>query len=678
MFSLIATGLLASGIIFAIYKVLGVILWYISVALCRLLDFCFEMFRVFCGVDPVQYQGKKAYLLDIFFGNTAIQKIYRMMMLIGIAMTFGFTIAAVIKKMFDNTGEKMKQSLGQILLGAAKAILLMLLLTAIVSASITATSILMNAIDQAFNEGYSEGGIREIDFDSTDYAAMFRALNTIANYGMNPSWDDMINLNACYNSIRNDLQELEAKGTFDFAYSDPRWTNGKECWQHILRNIAISADLTQEAPMDTNNPALSSAIKDAMIILRKNADVGPIKHYEEESGYLQGGTVLGRAILLSGSFYAANNPNYNGEKAYITDPIRGPFFRKELDIYNGSLADKYFDTSITGYNYIVVIIAAFFMVKEFAVIIINAVARIFNITMLYIVGPPFIAATPFDDGEKTKQWSIAFLIQSVGVIGSLVAVRLMIMFIPIIMDGRLIIFPTSSFSNQLAKVCLLIGAGLAAQNANSLITGILADQAGFQSMLAGDVGKGARNTVGSIGKKAFSLAGSAGLKATKGALKGIAAATGLTSKVDNLAKSIRGGFQSMKDNGGLRGASKADFKTSDQQKQEAKEAKENKRDADTASFRKQVLDSLNGGNKGGGNSGGGNSGGGNSGGHQSSAGKGAQSGSAAMDMSNSARTSAGGGGQAGGTNAGQGGANAGQGGADGAANKKAPDLSEFR
>ena len=82
-----------------------------------------------------------------------ISNIYWAMALIGIALTIGFTIWSVIRKMFDASG-KVQQSLGQIITAAIRSIILILGLNLIMAAVINGTNKLMEQVDIIFKNAY--------------------------------------------------------------------------------------------------------------------------------------------------------------------------------------------------------------------------------------------------------------------------------------------------------------------------------------------------------------------------------------------------------------------------------------------------------------------------------------------------------------------------------------------
>ena len=149
------------------------------------------------------------------------------------------------------------------------------------------------------------------------------------------------------------------------------------------------------------------------------------------------------------------------------------------------------DFELSEINYIILFIVAFKMIWDLAVIIINCVARLFNMIFLYIIAPPFIATIPLDEGGKLKQWTTAFTVQCFSVFGSIIAMRVLLLFIPIVIDSKLVLLPNSSL-NLLAKMVLILGGMSTAKRASSVITGILADNAGMQAIHAGDMGDSVR------------------------------------------------------------------------------------------------------------------------------------------------------------------------------------------
>ncbi|MCQ2552571.1 MAG: hypothetical protein MJ148_04430 [Clostridia bacterium] len=558
------------------------ILFAIEAMLCKLIDILYEAFEIFAGIKTVLYEGQKNYIINVFFDNDVITAVYWGMACIGFALTFGFAIAAIVKKMFDSTGEKVKGSNAQILINTFKSILLILLMTAIVSATINATGTLMQAVDTLFDNAYEYAYPSKIVFTETDFKDMYDIMDTIGNYALNPSYESRFNVNSCFNEIRIKLQKLAQTNIFAFSYA-----KAPDSWQYTLLQIYSAADVYQDIPIDSYNEGMILTLSDCMYRLKTDKNFLPLESYQESASMAGLGGLLGRTIMLSCTMDSANNPEFN-KHASLTDALRKPYYVGEKDCYSYSQMEDDFDIGLFSYQHVVALIVAFFVVKEMAAILINCTGRIFNIMILYITAPGFIAVMPLDDGGKFKQWTTAFIIQSLSIFGSVVAVRLLIMFIPIVLSTDLVLFE-ESFPNAVAKLAFVIGICVTSEKASGMISGILADNAGYQSIMAGDVG-------GGLVSKGMSLAGGAlkagakmGFSAGAKVLGGLSDATGLTTaankvggKVGNWATQKLGGLdnlknvgQAMREHGGVVGAWKKGFQTKEAlaKKGEAKDKK---------------------------------------------------------------------------------------------------------
>ncbi|MBQ9719322.1 MAG: hypothetical protein IJV64_01365, partial [Oscillospiraceae bacterium] len=147
-------------------------------------------------------------------------------------------------------------------------------------------------------------------------------------------------------------------------------------------------------------------------------------------------------------------------------------------------------------DYIIVYVACMALIWNLAVIILNCIARIFNMLFLYLMAPPIFASQSLDNGGKTKQWLTAFLVQSLSVFGTVVAMQLLLIVLPIIAGSELVLFE-NGLLNIMAKLVLVYGVFEVAKKSTSLFTGILADSAGWQSIQAGDMSASAGKAVGS-------------------------------------------------------------------------------------------------------------------------------------------------------------------------------------
>ena len=525
---------------YILYNFVYVVFYYIEYGFCKLIWVADNIYEVFTGSREVWYNGKTSFLTNVFFQNSTINKVYWGMALMGVVFAFGFAIIAVIRKIFD-LRDKDQRSAGQILGSLFKTILLILSMNFIMIAVLNATNILMQQIDYVFNNAGYFGQDDEIVYTDEQYAAMARCLNTIGNYSTNPARESHYNVNACYNAIRPDLDYLCRTGVFNFYYPDSEKVtvsndnNGVKSsvsaykdttsWQSVLQKIVNAHNVQVDLPVDVFNDNVQNAVTDAMDILEKNPHLRPLKSFKRSYKASREHIPLDRYVFLIGTLEAANNPAYNTNPE-MTDAIRGPYYYGEKDIYSLSQVKQDFDISIMKTNYLMVYFMGVTLFGDLAMIILTCVSRIFNMLMLYLISPLVFAAEPLDDGAKRKQWTTAFLVQCCAVFGTIVAMRTLMVFIPIIMSSDLVFFkhddPTGSFAgfgyailDLAAKIIMIYGGFEVVKKANGIITGILADSAGWQSIQATDMSMSAAsatNAFKSVSLFPFTAIGWAGKK----------------------------------------------------------------------------------------------------------------------------------------------------------------------
>ena len=482
-----------------IYAIVEVICWFMGKL--------YSCFAIVAGMESVTYtsaDGEVSHptLLSLVFQNSTLQNAYWGMALLGIALCFFFTILAVIRKIFD-TNDQVKTSLGGILTQAFKSILMILSMSLIMNLVITFSTGLATEIQKAVFAGtksYTQETPKT--FTPEEYAAMARVLDTIGNYSLNPSYNSRYNINSCYNEIRGDLNLLMKMGTFDVQYVTPdSTTNAAHYWQESLQRIINSApSLKADVPIDIYNESLSNAILETMNQLATNDNFKPLEVYYVNTGsYGTADNVnLDRIVLLMGTFDAARNEEYNGNNGSLTDPVRAPYYygQEGYDVFSPSDMSKSFD--LWNYGFFTACFLGIVLMFNMTGIILNGIARIFNMALLYVAAPPLIAVSPLDDGGKFKQWMSAFVVQCFGLFGTILAMDIMVIFVPIIMDNGLTM-SNLGFFNYFFRIVIVWAGYEAVKKANSLISGILSGNGGMASMDAGNISQSAGKLTHAIG-----------------------------------------------------------------------------------------------------------------------------------------------------------------------------------
>ena len=499
------------GIQAVLYATIYKFLYYVAVGCCWLIDLVYSMFEVMAGLSKVTFDGDYDYLINIFFSNSTVTKVYWGMALIGLAAGFAFTLAAVIKKMFDGA-EKEKRSFGQILGRLFKSALLILSMSLVVTMVINATTVLMQQVNYVFINADDLGKEQSITYTDEEYAAMARVLNTIGNFSLNPSYNNRFNINKCFNEIRLDLQYLQQHGVFEFHYvTKDMEGNTIATWQSALQRIANSAKLDRDLSMDVYYESVSNSILEAMQLLKENGSFKPLQEYERQYQPSRSSVSFDRLLFLMATMRAAKNADYNVNPS-MTDPLRGAYYYGEKSIYDLDAVNEDFDIGVAALDYVILFLTCFKMLKILLTIVLNCVGRIFNMILLYLISPLVIAVSPLDDGGKMKQWITSFVVQSLSVFGTVISMRVLLLFMPLVTDDRLVLF-SNPVANLLAKLMVIFGAFEVSEKATSLITGILADNAGWQSISAGDMS----GTASGMLQKGMSMAGKAYQMAKKNA-----------------------------------------------------------------------------------------------------------------------------------------------------------------
>ena len=380
---------------------------------------------------------------------------------------------------------------------------------------LNATTLLMQQINYVFINADDLGEEQSITFTDEEYAAMARVLNTVGNFSLNPSYNNRFNLNKCFNEIRLDLQYLKNQGIFDFHYvTKDMEGNTIATWQSALQKIANSASLERDLSLDVYHESTSKAILQTMDLLKVNGSFKPLEEYQRQYQPSRTSLPMDRFLFLMATMRAAKNDDYNKDPS-LTDPLRGAYYNGEKSIYNLDTVNEDFDIGIAATDYLILFLTCVAMVQTLATIIMNCVGRIFNMLLLYLIAPLIVAVSPLDDGGKFKQWTTAFVVQSFSVFGTVISMRVLLLFMPIITDSKLMLFQ-NPIGNLLTKLVIILGALAVSEKATNLITGILADNAGWQSVTAGDMSSTAKSMVSTAKAKAMQF-GSQGLSAAKSA-----------------------------------------------------------------------------------------------------------------------------------------------------------------
>ncbi len=490
-----------------------VLLYKLLQAFLNLVDFIESFFDVFAGTAKIFYKGNSEFLFNVFFGHSAVTNAFWAMALIAVVLAFGFCIVQLARKSTDVTGS-VKQSVGQIISNFLRCMLIIVMLNAGTVAAINITNVLLDRINYAMeNAEILHQREEDRSFTEEEYATMTKILATVANYSANPSSESRYNINSCFNAIRVDLLSLHESGLFNYDY--PLDDNGHYTWQGALTLLATSADLTKDLNLDTYYSDVANAFRIVNLELLTYGDFAPLKtaHFSTPAS-IETDTLI---FLITG-MQASNNSIYdNGD---FNDTIRKGYISGEKSYNDLDQVRK--DFNLWKMDYLIGYIACIVFLIVMAICIFTFIVRLFNLLLLYITAPLFVASMPMDDGSKWQSWTQAFIIQLFSGFGIIIAMRLYLIIIPVIVSSDLVFFAgsgaDSALLNHMAQLLMILGGAWAVLQSGGVIIGIL----------AGNPGMAAIQQEGQIGSKVMGWA-------TRAPRAAVGTAAGLTKGAKYLA-----------------------------------------------------------------------------------------------------------------------------------------------
>ncbi len=440
-------------------------LYWVARQILRMIQLLQSMFDLFAGGSKVSFHGKNGYLTNLFFSNDTVVFAYEVVAVIGSALAVGFALAAFLRRIFD-PGGRGQMTLGRILTAMVKSILLIAVTNSLVTMVFSATNMLLSYIHYTAN--LETEARQEVVLDDRVRAAMARALNTLGNYSLNESYQDTLNVNLCFNEMRSDMQLLDNAHVFEADYAPEK--NG-DSWQSVLALVANAADLSREMELDEEDPQLSGALIQAMDILRKNQKLPLLQGTTVDDANTEASLSFDTVLFLLNTMDAARNTRYN-EAPDVSDALRGDYYTGKKSIYDVEAVSASFDLSKV--NFFILYLSAAEVVFSLVVMIFNCITRIFSMIFLYIISPGFFAIMPFDDGARTRAWIRMFLVQALTVFAAVIPMKLIILFVPIILDMGLQLFEDPVL-NQTAKLLLILGAFEAARRASTILAKLITE-----------------------------------------------------------------------------------------------------------------------------------------------------------------------------------------------------------
>lgn len=194
-------------------------------------------------------------------------------------------------------------------------------------------------------------------------------------------------------------------------------------------------------------------------------------------------TTLGRMVFVVSSLDAAKLEQYNISNSNqvhnigIEDDVRKQFYNGSYSYTEKKKVEEYF--VYEKFDYLVGFGMGIFLLIIMASCLVVFVQRIFDIIVLYLVSPFFVAIMPLDDGEKFKRWRELFLGKCFTGFGSVAAMKIYLMLCPVIMGNQISFAKSSSVeSTYLIKMIFMLGGAWAVLKSGPMITTLLSSASG--------------------------------------------------------------------------------------------------------------------------------------------------------------------------------------------------------
>jgi hypothetical protein len=140
-----------------------------------------------------------------------------------------------------------------------------------------------------------------------------------------------------------------------------------------------------------------------------------------------------------------------------------------IDVF-GQTFMEYFDP--LKMNIIPTIITGCFCVVIMTMILLMFVRRIFEVMMLYIVAPIFVATIPLDEGAKFKLWREAFISRTLMGFSALFTLKIILLLLPVFWLSGIQLLPSAGH-DAILKLLITIGGMATAYKSQTLISNII-------------------------------------------------------------------------------------------------------------------------------------------------------------------------------------------------------------
>ncbi|MCR4902419.1 MAG: hypothetical protein K6A23_06145 [Butyrivibrio sp.] len=237
----------------------------------------------------------------------------------------------------------------------------------------------------------------------------------------------------------------------------------------IVLGDAVMSSMTAAMTQD-NNVTIARSI---FVITTLDALDDTLGAVDKDGNMVKDSSLLGYNYSTRPE-YLASHPGSCSDYG-LMDKFRQPFYNGTKDYTRAAEVEPTF--SLLHIDYTVGILCALLFIFLLGSALFVLVSRIFDVIVLLLIEPFFIASMPLDDGEHFKKWEDMFIAKLFSGYGMIVAMYLYLLVTSLVFGGKFSFTPRDGLGDimmdMLMRIILLVGGATTVMSAGPLITSIL-------------------------------------------------------------------------------------------------------------------------------------------------------------------------------------------------------------
>lgn len=291
-------------------------------------------------------------------------------------------------------------------------------------------------------------------------SAIFKTLDTITMAGSAQSiasiYDAEAQQNFAYATTSQNSTTGESEGTRRYASYDffgaKEWSSSQTFSGIMFEACANGANRVRNGSYQANGTEWDNA---GVFYTSSTADVEETVAYQIDYAFSNNLTLASsHTVQIDGMSEAsaaiASSLTYGPSAGFAAGLINVSHFSK----YNVGLVWYYYN--LWSFNFILAFVGIFICLTLFSNVLFGMLMRIIMAAVLFIVYPPIVGLTPFDEGSATKSWRKEFIAYMISAYSAVIAMNILFLLLPVFNSIK---FFNMSLLDGIVKMLLLI-AGL--------------------------------------------------------------------------------------------------------------------------------------------------------------------------------------------------------------------------